>query len=76
VSMTGKIEVITSVQRGRRWSAEEESFGVSKRDSPVVSTSGCLRKNSSELLSCARSVFLCWGRWALQDFPPLNPIAR
>ncbi len=60
MSMTGKIEVITSVQRRRRWSAEEKARIVQETYAPGMSVSlvarqhGIAPKLSSTRLTATR----------------------
>ena len=59
MSMTGKIdrvEVITSVQRRRRWSAEEKTRIVQEAYAPGMSVSLVARRHGiapNQLFSCA-----------------------
>jgi len=55
VSMTGKIEhveAITSVQRRRRWSAEEKAAIVQETYAPGMSVSLVARRHGMRPISC------------------------
>jgi hypothetical protein len=54
----GKIEVITSVQRRRRWSAEEKARIVQETYAPSLSVLLVVRQNGTVLLAAT----LCRGR--------------